>query len=214
MASRKEGFFEPDYPVEKSTKNTDIETSWIAVLKEFGEGFRPIAERFGERNVRFTPENCWLFVDTLDMVDETCHDILNANYNSRLFGCTTQDEWFGDLDLPYEKPISETYIADNWAPDFVRNVEWHELSHQAIVSVRQMLEKDHQRRKANGQIRLKDAHFQEIKNDIDMVNMYMDLWENGKLNPITGEVEMKGRFDVYPKLRLIIDKYFDCLNGD
>lgn len=47
-----------------------------------------------------------------------------------------------------------------------------------------------------------------------MVNMYMDLWENGKLNPITGEVEMKGRFDVYPKLRFIIDKYFDCLNGD
>ncbi len=129
----------------------DIEASWKAALKEFSEDFQPIAERFGERNVRFTPENCWLVVDSPDMVD---------------------------------------------------------------VSVRQMLEKDHQRRKANGQIRLKDAHFQEIKNDIDMVNMYMDLWENGKLNPITGEVEMKGRFDVYPKLRLIIDKYFDCLNGD
>lgn len=30
----------------------------------------------------------------LKAVDETCHDILNANYDSRLFGCTTQGDWF------------------------------------------------------------------------------------------------------------------------
>lgn len=213
MASRKEEFFESDYSVGKSTKEADIEASWESVLKEFNECFLPIAERFGERNVRFTPENCWLVVDTPDAVDETCHDILNANYDSRLFGCITQGDWFGDLDLPYEKPISETYIADNWSPDFVRNVEWHELSHQAIVSVRQMLEKDHQRRKANGQIRLNDECFQEIKKDIDLVDMYMDLWENGRFNPITGDVKMKGQYDVYPKLKSIVDKYFDGLNG-
>ncbi len=41
----------------------------------------------------------------------------------------------------------------------------------------------------------------------------MDLWEKARYNPITGEVEMNGRFDVSPKLKLIVDKYFNWLNG-
>lgn len=214
MASLDEGFFEPDYPAGNSTNNADIEKRWQAVLEEFSEDFRPIAERFGERNVRFTPENCWLFVDTPETVDEICHDILDFGHNNRLFGCTTQGGWYGDLERPYEKPISETYIADNWSPDFVWNVERHELSHQAIVSVRQILSKDHQRRMLNGQIRLNDKYFQKIENDLDILDSYIDIWENGKLNPISGKIEMRGLFNIYPKLKLIIDKYFNWLNGE
>ena len=196
-----------------SQNEKDIEADWKDLLEEFSGKFQPIAGRFGESNARFTPENSWISVDDPDTVNETCHDIRNPYYNGRFFGCTTQDGWSGNLDLPYEKPISETYIANNWSPWFVRNVENHELSHQAIVSVRQMLEKDHQRRNANGQTRLNDTRFQEIKNDLDMLDTYMDLWEKARYNPITGEVQMNGQFDVYPKLKLIVDKYFNWLNG-
>ena len=116
MASLDEGFFEPDYPAGNSTNNADIEKRWQAVLEEFSEDFRPIAERFGERNVRFTPENCWLFVDTPETVDEICHDILDFGHNNRLFGCTTQGGWYGDLERPYESQYPRHILRTTGLP--------------------------------------------------------------------------------------------------
>ena len=66
----------------------------------------------------------------------------------------------------------------------------------------------------NGQIRLNDKYFQKIENDLDILDSYIDIWENGKLNPISGKIEMRGLFNIYPKLKLIIDKYFNWLNGE
>jgi|GEM_PF-4345054 len=196
-------------PLEEDSNNYDsfFYRRWDWALAQATEMFKPIAEKLGEQNVQFNSQNDRLFVSDLNKVSEKCKEIVKSNRNNDYFGCTEQDAWRGDLSAPYVKPKSATYIAQEWAADFVDNAFNHELSHQALTSVRQMLQKDHQRRRRNGEISLNDETYDAFMREFDKFDTLLDDMDKARLDSTTRKIVIDKKSDVFPLLRAIVDAY-------
>lgn len=180
---------------------------WNWALEQATEMFRPIAEKLGEQNVQFNPQNDRLIINDLNKVSEKCKGIVSSDRNNDYFACTEQNAWHGDLSAPYIKPSSTTYLAQEWATDFVENAFNHELSHQALVSVRQMLKKDHQRRRRNGEISLSDETYDAFMRKFAECNSLLDDMDKARLDSKTRKIVIDKKSDVFPILRAIVDAY-------
>lgn len=180
---------------------------WDWALAQATEMFKPIAEKLGERNVRFSSQNDKLIVSDLNLVSDKCSEIVKSNRNNDYFGCTKQNDWYGNLFEPYKKPGSTTYLAQEWAAEYVKNAFNHELSHQALVSVRQMPQKDHQRRRRSAKISLSDETYNAFMRKFDEYDALLDEMDKARLDARTQKIVIDKKSDIWPLLKAIVDVY-------
>ncbi|PBC73791.1 hypothetical protein SAMN02745108_00511 [Fibrobacter intestinalis] len=129
---------------------------WNWALAQATEMFKPIAEALGFENARFSEKNDVFVRKPLSETNRICGEIL-GNSSRNFYGCTTQDGYNLSHAGTYVRPQSTTYLAAEWAQDYVLNAMHHELSHQAIISTRQMIQKDHYDRVKSGRLRLRTS---------------------------------------------------------
>ena len=118
-----------------------------------------------------------------------------------------RNDWYGNLFEPYKKPGSTTYLAQEWAAEYVKNAFNHELSHQALVSVRQMLQKDHQRRRRSAKISLSDETYNAFMRKFDEYDALLDEMDKARLDARTQKIVIDKKSDIWPLLKAIVDVY-------
>lgn len=187
------------------------ERHWDWALAQATAMMQPIAEKFGQRNVVFSTPNDELVVLPKDEVDEVCHGILETLSPRKFYGCTTQEDWRGQFDEDYLKPQSTTYLAQEWAVDYISNAAHHELSHQAIISVRQILQKDHKNRRNNGYRSLSDVAYKCIMERFSKMDRELDFMDVAKVDEKTGKIVIDKKSDVWPMLKALADVYCSFL---
>lgn len=180
---------------------------WKWALAQATEMMRPIAERFGNQNVSFSTETDDLVVDSRDEINKLCQGALGTDSLRNLYGCTTQDGWRGLLDDAFIKPMSTTYLAEDWAYEYISNAAHHELSHQAIVTVRQMLQKDHKNRRNKGDVSLDDITFDCFMDRFKKIDLELDAMDVAHIDKRTGKIVIDKKSDVWPMLRAMVDVY-------
>lgn len=196
-----------------SETNGFYERHWNWALAQATAMLQPIAEKLGQRNVSFSPQNDELLVLPMEQINEDCHGVLGDLSSRNLYGCTTQEDWHGRLDEDYVKPRSTTYLAQEWASDYISNAAHHELSHQAIVSVRQMLQKDHMNRRNNGYRSLSDISYKCLMNRFAKMDRDLDFMDVAKVDERTGKVVIDKQSDVWPRLNDLVDIYVEFLQN-
>lgn len=169
---------------------------------------QPIVERLEEKNAAFNPHNDTLLIWPKDDIDTTCHGVLNTLEERKLFGCTEQYDWHDSLNKNYIKPQSTTYLAQEWAMDCISNAEHHELSHLAIITIRQILKKNHQKRRKNpNTISLTDADFNYIMKELSKLDRDLDFMDKAYFDSSTNRIRINKKSDVMPKLEELVDIY-------
>lgn len=187
---------------------------WNWAIAQATEMFRPIAEKFGESNVQFSPSKNELVVEDATTINNICQDVVGPRTNGNYFGCTTQESWQGQLDKPYIKPLSTTYLAEKWALKYVANAAHHELSHQALISVRQMLQKDHARRKKYNESPMNDMNFNAFMDVLANYDKELDNMDKAWIDSKTGKIVIDQKSDVWPWLQSFVDLYCEYIQKD
>lgn len=93
---------------------------WKWALAQATEMFRPIAEALGTRNVHFSEENDFFVQKPLSETSRICGEILGKP-SKTFYGCTTQGDYNLNNHEEYIKPQSTTYLAQEWALEYVAN---------------------------------------------------------------------------------------------
>lgn len=186
---------------------------WKWALAQATEMMRPLAERFGNHSVSFSAENDDLVIDSKESINELCHGVLGTESPRDLFGCTTQDDWLGAYNDAFSKPPSTTYLAEDWAYEYISNAAHHELSHQAIVTVRQMLQKDHKNRRNKGDVSLDDITFDCFMNQFKKIDSELDAMDSAHIDKQTGKIVIDKKSDVWPMLNAVVDVYCEYIRN-
>lgn len=187
------------------------ERHWNWALAQATAMMQPIAERLGQKGVAFTPQNDELAVWPKDEVNKVCHGVLETLSPRDLFGCTTQEDWHGNYGENYVKPRSTTYLAQEWAADYISNAAHHEISHQAIISVRQMIHKDHMNRRNNGYRTLSDVAYKCLMDRFAKMDKELDSMDVAKFDNRIGKIVIEKKSDVWPMLKALVDVYGEFL---
>ncbi|MCF0216654.1 MAG: hypothetical protein HUK21_09300 [Fibrobacteraceae bacterium] len=196
-------------PLENYVDDRDyiINQQWEQLLAQITEQFRPIAKKLDEQKVEFNSINDNLVLDQKEGINNDCSDIVSSSQTGRYFGCTTQNSWHDDLNKPYIKPNSTTYLAREWALDFIKDVELHELSHQAIISTRQMIAKDHEWRRQNNLHSMSDSMYNAYMNLFSKYDNDLDNMDKAWMDIQTGKIVMKKRSNILSNLNALVDMY-------
>ncbi|WP_308605103.1 hypothetical protein [uncultured Fibrobacter sp.] len=184
---------------------------WNWALKQATSMMQPIAKRLGQKNVAFSPQNDELVVLPKDEIDDICHGVLETLSPKTFYGCTTQKAWQGGPDGDYIKPSSTTYLAQEWDDDHISNAVNHELSHQAIFTARQMLQKDHQNRRNKGYSSLSNSDYKDFVERFFQMDRDLDSLDVAEFDEKKGPVVIDKKSDVWFRLEDLVNEYEKAL---
>ncbi len=86
-----------------------------------------------------------------DEIVNKCTEILGDNGSKNdYYGCTYQYGIDEESTDPYVRPNSMTYLSDEWKGEELENVKSHELAHQFIFTLRQLILRENRRRRILG----------------------------------------------------------------
>ncbi len=182
--------------------------NWDWALAQAELEFHFLANRLGENDVRFSSENSELVVDSRKTIDDNCQDLVTEKFSREYFGCTSQESWHGNTLSPYLKPLSTTYLAKDWTLGSVLGAQQHELSHQAITTLRQLFSKDHQARKYLKLPSLSDSGYAAFERRLEKMDRELDVLDRAWENPWTKKIEMEKKSDVWSELNTMISSYY------
>lgn len=83
----------------------------------------------------------------------------------------------------------------------------HELSHQSIISVRQMLTKDHNDRIKKGLPHLTKESIEKVNGILKRIDDLLDSQDVATFDASTGKIRIDSKSDVYPLLKACVDGY-------
>ncbi len=168
--------------------------------------FLEMAARFNAKDAGFGRENDTLLVLPPEETDERCRKILSKDDSSALSkhyaGCTQMPGFDLRENLDYVRPGTMTIFSDRWVGAERKNVMRHELAHQFIVTLGQMMGNENERRRVQGLPHLSDDSLVSLKARLAKINKNLDSLETFVSTP-NGNMKLWGRSDIIEELQRV-----------
>ncbi len=102
----------------------------------------------------------------------------------------------------YVRPGTMMILSDRWEGAERENVMRHELAHQFAITLRQMIENENERRRAQGLPHLSDDSLTSLKAKLAKINKKLDSLETFVSTP-NGNLKLWGRNDIIEELQRV-----------
>lgn len=166
--------------------------------------FLEMAARFNAKDAGFGWENDTLLVLPPGETDGICREILKKDgkesKSKLLSGCTQMPGFDLRENLDYVRPGTMTILSDRWEGAERENVMRHELAHQFIVTLGQMMGNENERRQVQGLPHLSDEDLDIYKCWLTDIDDALDL-EEKIIN--SGNLMVQGHLDIIEELQRV-----------